>query len=633
MANTASARFQETDLSFSPGEIPAGITGVSVVMKRGPVNRPDILIRSWPECQKYYGGLQSDRDDALIVKMLLEGGTQLRINNIRNYSDITNSNSITATLATIRPTAGGYHVSWTGNPSAGHNYTLSATGYNTATVAFNVSALQTIKDLLAEFERLNPKRTLAGTHGAASSPNFYIAPLPNNTLAGLSFSGSGITGQTYTALSNFATSGGSNLFNIAPIAVGEEYNKLCVAILPPTNGLSSYFNLEAFLEVGNGVIENRELYENLKIDGPYTTANQTWLNNIIASSYILKPEYVDLSALAASSPAANLVPRYGIRVYYNGSDGAAVTATDYIGDSATRTGFYAFAIVDDCPQISVPNVSTISVHQAGAAYVNSRKDMVYFGHLDNGLTTENALISTRQGSNIDNNYVAFFAGGLKVVHPKTGLVTNISELASVLALAAVSEINFGAGKSFAGENRGVIQNALGVVNNFAYPGNYNGLNALANNQINIVGVRNNKVQIIGNFTAQTSNSLLSFLNVRRFIIELKRKLTPILGRYLEEPNLPAKWKMLYLEAVPIFEAYVKSQDLMPVSESYPGWRWEGDQFAANLDKLVINNKTDVLNGKYRILLGVTPTPSMQEILFDINLLGSTISFEEVVNNI
>lgn len=628
MANTSSVTFTENDQSFSPGSIPAGITGVSLNMKMGPVGRTDILIRNWQECQRWYGGLTPDRDDALIAKRMLEGGTQLRINNVRHYTDITDTDTLTAVKATINATTGGVHVSQSGTITTGHNYTLSATGYNNATVAFNTTAFQTIKDLIAEFKVQNPGKVGATqVYGTASAPKFTIAPAYGYSLSGLSLSGTGVSGVSVLNLEDFTNTATTAIFTLTPKGPGAEYNKLVVNILPGSNGNSNYFNMEIYLEI-DGKVNNREIYENLKVDGPLDANNQTWLSGVQASSFLVDIAYEDLSSQASASPAVALVPYYGSRTFENGSDGGAIVANDYIGDSAAKTGWYAFDQVDDISQLAAPNVEATTVHIAGTTYANNRKDLVYFAHLSNSLTTENALITTRQATNIDSSYTAFFAGGLKVTDPRTGLITNISELGDVLAIAASSEVQFGAGKSFAGPNRGIIQNALGVVNNFGAKGNYTGMNSLANHQINVVVSRDNKLQISGNFTAQIANSLLSFLNCRRLVIHVKKSLTPILERYIEEPNLPATWKKLYLEVTPFFEGLKTSQDIIPLSESYPGWRWEGDQFAKNLDQLVINNKTDVLNRKYKVRLGITPTPSMGEIIIDIDIIGSAISFEE-----
>jgi hypothetical protein len=318
-----------------------------------------------------------------------------------------------------------------------------------------------------------------------------------------------------------------------------------------------------------------------------------------------------------------IVPAPQVVKFDAGTDGSALTVTDLIGDSSAKTGLYAFDGVDDVMQLGTFEAlgSGGGFPEALSAYVSTRKDLQGFIHLAS--LTENALVTEKDAINVDDSYVMFFAGGVNIVDPRTGVQRVISELGDVFGIAGYSEVKAGPQRSFSGYNRGLVTNALGSGNKMGAAGNIAGLNLVAQRQINVVIDRNKKTVLWGSFTGQKATSKLSFANVRRFHIYLKKALGPVLETFLEEPTDIETFKKIYLTVKPFMDDQVSKRAIY-------SYRWEGDQFADTIDDVVINKKADLDLGKYKVQLFCKDIVSMQEFSIDIVITPSSVSFEDAV---
>jgi hypothetical protein len=360
-----------------------------------------------------------------------------------------------------------------------------------------------------------------------------------------------------------------------------------------------------------------EIYQNLKIEGTPTIAESDYLNRVKSGSALIDINYLDCSGLSGQ-----LRPDDGTYSATTGSNGDPVTAADYEGDEAGGTGVYAFDQYSDFEVIASLDNSDTSVLQAYSAYTDSRQDSVTFAHLKNTSNTVTKLITERGDTNIDSRFTAFFAGGLEIPDPfLENTQKEISELGDVLGLAMFSSREFGPWWSFAGTQRGVIRNASDVVNNF-YGANTIKLDQLAQRQINVVVNQNGRIYIKGNFSAQMASSRKSFLNVVKLIIFIKKSLRPNMELYLEEPNDFRTFLQIYNEVEPFLSSLVGGEKRALVD-----YEWRGDQFATKDSELVINNRADLDQGKYRVQLWLKEVVSLQEFTIDIISAPSGVSFE------
>ena len=520
MPNTAQVNVNETDLTISVTPGIKGINAVQGITKRGPYGRPDLLIKSWEEFVRIYGGEMAGNEFPTLCKRALDIGSQLRVNRVGHYTTISDKTTLTALKSS--PTT--------------------------------------------PFQNAIPE----------------------------------------------------TLFTLLPKNPGVDTNDLIVTIKAASNGDASYFDL-----VIDHVDESAltETYKNLKVEASIV-ANASFLSEIALNSELMVPGYVNTSALSGTLRPVNLV-----HTYSGGSDGGAIISTDYTGDSAGSTGFYSFDDIDDCLSISAPAMSTTAIHTAGTAYVEGRKDMVYYAHLAS--LTANGLATERAALNIDSAYVAFFAGGLRIISSISGSEINISELGDIIGISGRVDADpqYGPWWSIAGDNRGKINNALGVVSNFGSAGKFNDLNLLANRQINVVLVENGKIKLSGNFTAQLKQTRLSYLSIRKLLITIKKDLKPTLKAFIEEPNDPLTWKAIFRAVKPYLDDLASEE-----KRALHSYRWEGDQNVSKADDVVINKKSDIDQGKYKAKLFTKEIVSLQDIEVNIILTPSSVEFEEVQQN-
>lgn len=408
----------------------------------------------------------------------------------------------------------------------------------------------------------------------------------------------------------------NELFVLNPKNPGLDSNNLSVTISSASNGDANYFNLTISHLVESNLTE---VYENLTITGKPTAGDSTYLSDVVNGSNLVDVTYFDLSTFTEPIRPINFT------ILYSGAtDTGAIVDADIIGDSASSTGFHAFDNFDDSYQLFVLGNQSDAVHIAGNAYATTREDLQYWVFLPNSESTKDALITDRVSLGLNNEYSAIFAGGLKVSNPFTNIITNIEAITDIAALASISDTNNGPFLSFSGNNRGVITDALGVVNNFGTPAKAADLNELANRQINCIIQNNGRIKLWGGFTTMLGNNQRRFINVVRGIFYIKKSLRPTLENYIEEPNDIPTWKLIYRECKEFLDDLVDRRALY-------SYQYYGDQDASSLDHLQINNRTDVGNGKYKIKLVLEFIPGIQSVEVYLILSNGNISFE-LINN-
>lgn len=609
MPNASQIVLTEIDQTFAPASVSLGISGLKGKFKRGPINDPSVIMNSWSQFLKVFGGFVSGKDDAIIAKRAFSRGTSLRIVNVGHYTDITNASTLDAVKATP---ATGRLLTGAGPLVTLNVVTVTLTGSVTVVQNFTTDSDTTwnllVKAIVAQYPNLVARATYLGNNKIMLTPTTGTAL----TATAVVTAGAGQIVITSTAINTIQTSAAVPVFTLVMKYPGLDYNNILATIGSASNGDANSFDLsiEHLLEPSLN-----EIYRNLKIVGNPNVANSSYLADVIAGSQLVNVTYLDLSGTSGQQRPINSALKYD-----TGTDGGAIVDTDMVGSSTSKTGFYAFDGYGDMFEIGTVSNST-TVIAAGVNYAESRKDLVFYGHLNNNLLTASAITAAKDALLLDSTYGALFIGGLTIVDPITGLPRNISAIGDILGASGYSNAKFGPWMSFAGTNRGLIYDALGVVNNFALDSQFADRNLLANHQINIVGNVDGELQIMGNFTTKLSNSQLSYLSIRKMIIYIKKTLSPILKTFIEEPNDTKTWKNIYQTCKPFLET-------LKAKRAIYDYDWQGDQYAPSITKLTINNNTDVDNGKYLVKLFVKAINSLQYIEVDITLTKSSVSFED-----
>lgn len=401
---------------------------------------------------------------------------------------------------------------------------------------------------------------------------------------------------------------------------GADYNNIQVIIAAASNGDTNSFNLQI-----NHLIESdlNELYENLTIPGTPSVANSHYLDDITSKSELVDVVYKDLSAQTAPLRPAN-----GTWNFIGGTNGGTIVDADYAGDPG-GTGIYFLNNFDDFEVFAAFDNESTALYNSMSTYVASRQDCVGLVHIPNSNDSVAENIAFRTGLTADSRYLAFFTGGVKIRNPyvasDVNTPINISELGDVMGIACKSSAQFGPWWSFAGTQRGLITDIVGIVNNFA-PGGPSRLNQLAQKQINAVVSINNNYFVKGNFSGQKATSRKSFLNVVKLLIYIRKSLRPTLEKYLEQPNDFRTFRELYNEVDPFFRSLASTDKRALVD-----YEWRGDQFANKDSELKINNRTDLDAGKYVVELWLKETVSLQEMTIKIISAPSGVTFESNVN--
>lgn len=392
-----------------------------------------------------------------------------------------------------------------------------------------------------------------------------------------------------------------NLFTVQPKYKGADYNNFTVEIKAASNGQSNAWNMELVHANETGL---NEVYENIPAFIADIADNQTCLDEVKSMSANFDFTYTDASSATLLIPAVAAAS-----AFTGGVDPAGLVAADYSGAMSTFDG------VDDGVVMAVPEQDDDAINAAGVTYAAARGDIVFFAHLPNSLTTAATLVTERTTVASNSKYGAFFGGGIKVREERTLVEKSMSEMGDVLGVAAHVYNQYGQWYSIAGQTKGDVPDAIGVVNNFGTPASFTDLNTLANAQINMMVQKNNIVQVSGNFSAQYENNQEKFLNVVMLVLFMKATIKPILESYLEEPNDPITFQKIYYHLKPFLDRLAS-----PALRALYKYEYYGDQEASTIDDLQVNDPVDVQNGKYKIDLKIWPIPSLQELTFNLMLV-------------
>lgn len=596
MPNAAQVKFKTTNLTQRTTTPLKGISFVLGQTLMGKANDPKEIINSWEQFKRTYGDLSNSFDFPYKAKKILDSGGKLRVCKV--VSSATPPVLATQTAADT--------AEFDGDLTTGDVVTVSIGGSSIGTVTFTTDHLTTMNLIIA----------LIKTHANVSSAVLVETDITNRTIF-IAFTLSHVSvvlTNSGTAVCSVLSSGNKmlntdleDLFGLVFKNTGYDYAHILVSIIPSTNGDANAFGIKITHSTNSSISET---YNNLKVV-PGTILDSHFLDVINQNSSIFEVQYLNTSAISN----IKLLP--GAIYGYTGTADTLALTTDYINS------FTSFDNYDDALQIAVldGNESMVGLHEAGADYANTRKDLVYFAHLKNSNNTKDAYITGR-GSVINTKFCSLYGGGVNLLDPFTSLPKDYSELSDVIIAANLSDENYSPYYSFAGPNRGLISGILGIVNNYGSNAKYPDLNELANHQINMAINRDGKSMIWGNFTSQIDDNQEKYLHIVRGMITLIKTLRPTLELFLEDPCMPPTWNRMYYTVKPFLDGLV--------GEFFHTYEWVGDQFAKGVtdSDLQVNTAADVADGKYKVKLVVTLIASMQEIEVEIisTVAGVQISF-------
>lgn len=241
--------------------------------------------------------------------------------------------------------------------------------------------------------------------------------------------------------------------------------------------------------------------------------------------------------------------------------------------------------------------------------------------LDTYLTSVKELV-TKVGQ---DKFICYFGGGIKY-YDDMGILRDCDVMGTVMGLHDASASSYGPWISPAGQNRGIVAEALGpVMPNLGTPSQLENLQRFADWYMNLFVIKNTqyagkRTMLWQNFTSSPITDSFRFISIVNLILYLKKNLRPILESYLEEPNTFSTWKNIFYQVKPILDDLV-TRDAMTE------YHWLGDQNAQSYADLQVNKEADVRQGKYHVQLVFKDVVTMQEITLDVIISQSDSSID------
>lgn len=145
-------------------------------------------------------------------------------------------------------------------------------------------------------------------------------------------------------------------------------------------------------------------------------------------------------------------------------DYAAVTSTDYIGDSAGGCGIYAFDAIDEINLLSVPGVTAVAVQSAIIDYCELRSANAdgVFGVIDPPDNYSTTQVRDHRMNNFASEYAAMHWPWLKILDARTGREMYVPPSGHMQGLYSAVAQNPGVYQVPAGVEYGRLRGVLGL---------------------------------------------------------------------------------------------------------------------------------------------------------------------------
>jgi len=430
---------------------------------------------------------------------------------------------------------------------------------------------------------------------------------------------------------------------------GDSYGQIYYRIFTDTQVLGTGQLFSVYTDNGKANIDTEAL-KTFNGKDPYFSLEYTVTTSNDfnpGTSLVELAEYIDQNVngktleVSVTPPTGSLDIKTGWNNTINkGSSGDIPTLAQWIAAADVIRDY------QDPYEISVSNIyqhlsaaEAIQLHQAIATIAEECQEFQYFieipkrklrssgtGYTEEVMKKEDILtwLTSTRSSVGNSKFVCYFGGGIKY-YDANGILQDSEVLGTIHGLADDSAAKYGPYRSFAGLNRGVIADGQGpVCPNYGSPSRYDDLNELALSAANMIVLKNTRTSgqatvLWHSFTSQVRQDSFRYIHAVRLALFIKKQLRPILESYIEEPNMWASWKRIYLEGKPIMDSLVTDNAITE-------YTWDGDQDATSWDELTVNNEMDARSGKYKLNIKVTDVATMQDIT--VNLI-----YDQANNNV
>ncbi len=240
-------------------------------------------------------------------------------------------------------------------------------------------------------------------------------------------------------------------------------------------------------------------------------------------------------------------PALGVFTLSGGDNGLTDLAdADFIGDPSQHTGLYGFDEIDALNLLMVPGVTTVPVINAGIAYAEGRKDLLFIADTPMHLEPLEA-VDFRKGQGMyshaafNSSYAALYYPWLEISDPVNSRKKLVPPCGAVAGCIARSDQKTNVWNAPAGIDRGRIFNTLSL----AYKTSRGERDVLYPEGVNVIAVfPDTGINIWGQKTLQSQPSAVDRINVRRLMMFMEEAISESSRFVVFEPNHPQTWRAL-----------------------------------------------------------------------------------------
>lgn len=372
----------------------------------------------------------------------------------------------------------------------------------------------------------------------------------------------GKTIETSTARFTVLDSGDAAIFDIVANSPGTYGNSMAFAIVN-VDAASHEFDLVILDVDSRGTLVEVERFEAMTANPDEERYIESALNDGING--LSKSQYVVIDNVA--SWASQHPKTYASQVLDGGHDGDTPSASDYAGNSADRTGVYAFKDAEsyDLNILGVPGMSheTSVMNAIQEVCEYKRKDC--FGLIDPPYTeaTPDDVKLWRQSLSYDTSYTSMFWPWCKIDDTYNNKKIWVPPSGFVAQRIAYSDLLTNPWIAFAGLNRGKLPGVLDI----QYVTDQDQRDILYDRRININVIKREPGEgfvLWGNRTNQSKPSQLDRIHSRRMLLYLEKIVATSVKYLVFEPNDAVMWQSFKQLVTPVFQNVKENRGL----ESY-----------------------------------------------------------------
>jgi phage tail sheath protein FI len=286
-----------------------------------------------------------------------------------------------------------------------------------------------------------------------------------------------------------------------------------------------------------------ETFENLSMENTNITDYvENRINEGGAKSKYIR--VIDIAGITSNKPA---VPTATPQFFTQGSDGDTDESSDYIGDQAAQTGFYAFDSVDDINIMAAPGITLRDVILSGMTYCENRKDCFFVADVAPGKETATEVLDFKNGTGpyagqqaLNSKYGALYWPWVRIADPLTKQQKAMPPSGAIIGSYSATDIRRGVHKAPAGIDDGFLNSVIGI-EKIVTKGEHDSLNP---NGINVIRIFPGLGILIWGARTVSSDPEWKYINVRRLFLFLEESIEKGTQWVVFEPNDPSLWKSI-----------------------------------------------------------------------------------------